>query len=103
MPESFLKSIWSTKWRSYGVRSPRASAIENSATSCPCERINSINSNRYTSVPLNGKLYLLQNKILIRNTLALRCNSLQKQIHKELKIFAAVEIMLNMHACRMPD
>src|SRR5579885_2877923 len=41
--------------------------MENNATSCPRERKSSITSNRYASVPLKRKLYLLQNRILINS------------------------------------
>ena len=49
--------------------------MEKSATSCPWARNSSISSNRYTSVPLNGKLYLLQNKIRISSVLVSRADS----------------------------
>ena len=64
-PRAEMKSVAGIKCSSKGVAGPRGSAMENSATWCPQARIPSIASNRYDSVPLKRKLYLLQYRILM--------------------------------------
>jgi hypothetical protein len=89
------------KCSSYGVAGPLGSAMENNATSCPQARIPSIESNRYDSVPLNRKLYLLQYRILMRIGFSdafrrLRnINKFQKSLRKIGEIHRSIEPFRN--------
>src|SRR5947209_17127354 len=95
-PGDDLKSTCGIKCASYGVGWPRGSHIEKRATSCPWARSSSMTSNRYISVPLKGKLYLLQNKTRIGPVPPRRGSSLKKQICKTLQIPGPVEVLVNV-------
>src|SRR5712692_7659861 len=77
--------------------------MEKSATSWPWERINSISSNRSTSVPLKAKLYLLQYKILITKPPTLWDGPLDEHVAERLQVLGAVEVVANLHPGPMPD